>query len=147
MPLSVHKTSAIFSDFSREGATGPQFLYIIDLAAWVRSTTEPNEGTPIGDRDGGMSPLLNQSGRRTQQAARTRESVPKEKKKLLARDMVKKIYTVAIPLVQNLSLISKQKFGFGLARTGQAKAELLILSQREVLNKWNGHPVEDQEDS
>ena len=29
----------------------------------------------------------------------------------------------------------------GQARTGQAEAELLFSSQREVLNKWNGHPV------
>ena len=46
-----------------------------------------------------------------------------------------------ITLVQNLPLTLKLKFCFSLARTGQAKAELLFWSQQEVLNKCNCHPV------
>ena len=50
---------------------------------------------------------------------------------------------MTIPLVQNLLLTSKQKIRFGLARPGQARPmrKLLFWSQREVLNKWNGHSV------
>ena len=50
------------------------------------------------------------------------------------------LYRLTITLVQNLLLTSKQQFRFGLGRTGQAKAELLVWSQREVLNKCNELP-------
>ena len=59
----------------------------------------------------------------------------------LKNHQIANLYRVTIPLVQNLSLTSRQKFRFGQARTGQAKTELLFWSQQEVLNKWNGHPV------
>ena len=42
---------------------------------------------------------------------------------------------------QNLLLTAKQKFRFGLAWPCQAKAELLICSQQEVLANVMGHPV------
>ena len=51
------------------------------------------------------------------------------------------LYRVTIQLVANLPLTSEQKFRFGLARPGQAKAELLFRSLREVRHKLNGHPV------
>ena len=59
------------------------------------------------------------------------------------RNIRESLYRVTIPLVQNLPLTSKQKFRFGpgLSLPGQAKTELLFWSQREVLNKWNCHPV------
>ena len=51
-------------------------------------------------------------------------------------------YRVTIPLVQNLSLNSNQKFCFGLACPGLAKAELLFWTQREVLHKLLCHPIQ-----
>ena len=52
-------------------------------------------------------------------------------------------YRVTHHVGQNLLLTSKQKFRFGLAWPGQAKAEHLFWSQQEILNKWNCHPVFD----
>ena len=51
-------------------------------------------------------------------------------------------YRVTEQFVQNLLLTSKHKFSLGLARTSQAKMELLFRSQRDVLHKLLCHTVD-----
>ena len=55
-------------------------------------------------------------------------------------------YGVTIHLVQNLPLTSNHKFRFGLAWPGQGRqGQNGTLSQREVLHKVNGNPVENMQ--